>query len=130
MYQNHRFYAYCHWSDHFIFNMKLNWLFYFGVGINVITILITVSELRMMSSTFTGLGGESIPMNSGMTTSGKLMSWSIPLVLLALVAGSFWLRSKNKILASNILVWLTALPMLAGFILIGGFAMLFILFGE
>jgi hypothetical protein len=110
--------------------MKLNWLFYFGVGINAITILITVSELRMMSSTFIGLGGESIPMDSGMTTFGKLMSWSIPLVLLALVAGSFWLRSKNKILASNILVWLTALPMLAGFILIGGFAMLFILFGE
>ncbi len=110
--------------------MKSNWLFYIGVGVNAITVLITVSNLLMMSSTIQGMGGESIPMNSGMTTYGKLMSWAIPLCLIALVGSSFWLRSNGKILASNILVWLPALPMLAGFVIMGGLAALFILFGK
>jgi hypothetical protein len=110
--------------------MKFKWLFYLGVGINAITILITVYNLPMMSSTVQGLGGESSPTNSGMATFGKLMSWAIPLCLIAVVGASFWLRSNGKILASNILVWIPALPALAVIVFFGGLMLLFILFGK
>ncbi len=66
----------------------------------------------------------------GMTTFGRLMTWLIPLGLIALMALAFWLRSKGKLLAANLLVSITALPMLAGIVIWGGLALLFILFGK
>jgi hypothetical protein len=110
--------------------MKLNWLFYLGVGINIITILFTIYDLQMMTSSVQGMGGESIPMDSGMPTYEKLMSWAIPPCLIAWVGASFWLRSKGKILISNILVWIPALPTLAVIVFFGGLMLLFILFGK
>lgn len=84
----------------------------------------------MTSSSVQGMGGESIQMDSGMPTFVKLMTWAIPPCLIAWIGASFWLRSKGKILISNILIWIPALPMLAVIVFLGGLMLLFILFGK
>lgn len=110
--------------------MKANWPFYLAVGIDLITLFVTASNLFLMSSSVQGLGGTTVPMDDGLTTIGKLFNWIIPLVLLLVIGLGFWLRSNGKVLAANILVWVPAFPMLVGILIWGGLAMLFILGGK
>lgn len=112
--------------------MRSNLLFYFGVAINAITLFVTISSVFTMFAPLQNLDGSfrSSIMSNGMTPLGRLMTWFIPLSLIVLMALAFWLRSKGKLLAANILVCIPALPMLAGIAIWGGLAMLFILFGK
>ncbi len=109
--------------------MRANWLFYLGVAVNTFTVLLTISNM-MLSQPF--LQGEFAPPASAdsMTEVGRLVSWLTPMFLVAVVVAGFWLRSKGKLLAANILVCLPALPMLAAIVICGGLAVLFILFGN
>lgn len=113
--------------------MKNNFWFYLGLGMDVIVLLISLSNALMMhfASTIEGLNDEpNGGAMSGMTVYGRLMIWLIPLALFALMAVAFWLKSKGKMLLASILVWIPALPMLAGVVIWGGLAVIFILFGK
>ena len=112
--------------------MRSNLLFYFGLAINAITLLVTIGNVSTMFAPTQNLDGsyDGGTISDGMTTFGRLMTWLIPLVLLVFIALAFWLRSKGKLLAANILVSILALPMLAGIVIWGGLALLFILFGK
>ena len=110
--------------------MKSNWLFYFGVIINAVAILISVSNASMMQKTFKGLNGNDISYMEGMPEQSKLMLWFIPLALLAVIGISFWFKSIGKMLFANILLWIPALPVLLMIVFWGGLALLFILFGK
>lgn len=113
-------------------HMKSNHWFYLGFAIDLITLLITVTSVFTMFEPTQGLDG--IPNGSnisdGMTSFGRLMTWLIPLVLLALMAVAFWLKFRGKMLAANIMLWIPALPMLVMMVLWGGLALLFMLFGK
>ncbi len=113
-------------------NMRSNLLFYFALALNAITLLVTISSAVAMLAPTKILDGTDNGMNisDGMTAFGRLMTWLIPLGLIALMAIAFWLRSKGRLLAANILMCIPALPMLAGIVIWGGLAVLFILFGK
>lgn len=112
--------------------MRSNLLFYLGLSINVITLLVTIGDVMTMFDPTQNLDGsyDGGNIGDGMTTLGRMMTWLIPVSLIALMALAFWLRSKGKLLAANILVCILALPMLIGVVIIGGLALLFILFGK
>ena len=112
--------------------MKNNFWFYAGLGIDVLTLLISLSSALMMDSgsALKGMDGPIDSSMSGMTDFGRLLAWLIPLILFALICAALWLKSRDKMLAANILLWIPALPMLAGIVLWGGLAVLFILFGK
>ena len=112
--------------------MKSNFWFYFGLVIDAIILLISASNVLSMysASTYAVWSDVTNTPIQGMTNFGRLMLWLIPLALLALMAAAFWLKSKGKMLAANILLWVPALPMLVIMVLGGGFALLFILFGN
>ena len=52
------------------------------------------------------------------------------MLCILLIITAFWLRSIGKMMGANILLWITGLPILVMFILWGGLALLFILFGK
>lgn len=112
--------------------MRSNLLFYLALAINAITLLVTIgSALTLFAPTqnFDGsYNGSNI--SDGMTPFGQLITWLLPLGLLALMALAFFLRNKGKLLVANILVCIPALPMLAGIVIWGGLAIMFILFGQ
>ncbi len=112
--------------------MKNNFWFYFGLAIDSITLLITITSVFTMFEPTQNFDGSNNGGNigDGMTDFGRLMTWLIPLVLLVLMAAAFWLKSTGKMLAANILLWIPALPMLAMILFGGGFILLFILFGK
>ena len=112
--------------------MRSNLLFYLGLAINVLTLLILLGNVSSMFAPIQNLDGSNSgrSLGDGMTAFGRLMIWLLPLALAVLVALAFWLRVKGKLLAANILVCLPALPMLAMIVIWGGLALLFILFGK
>ncbi|MFM9947970.1 MAG: hypothetical protein ACKV1O_08535 [Saprospiraceae bacterium] len=112
--------------------MRSNLLFYLGLALNMITLLVTISSALTLFTPTQNLEGNFNGSNisDGMTTFGQLMNWLLPLGLIALMALAFWLRSKGKLLAANILVCIPAIPMLAWIVIWGGLALLFILFGN
>jgi hypothetical protein len=110
--------------------MKSNLFFYLGAGIDVLVFLVSISNLFMIDNPVQGLDGQSINTQDGMTGFGKMALWLIPFALLAIIGIGFWLRSNGKLLAANILVWIPALPMLIATVVVGGLAVLFILFGK
>ena len=112
--------------------MKSNVLFYLCLCINAISLVVSVGSIFTLfepTQNFDGSynGGQ---IADGMTAFGKLMTWLIPTGLLALVGLAFWLRSRGKLLAANLVMGIPALPMLAGIVIWGGLALLFILFGN
>lgn len=112
--------------------MRSNLLFYLSLAINAITLLILAGNVSTMFAPTQNFDGSynGGTIGDGMTALGKLVTWLLPLALLTLMAFAFFLRSKGKLLTANILVCLPALPMLAGIVFWGGFALLFILFGK
>lgn len=112
--------------------MQSNTLFYLAHAINAITLLVTIGSISTMFEPTQNLDGSYNGGNigDGMTAIGKLVTWLIPLVLVVLMALAFWLRAKGKMLAANIILCIPALPMLAGIVIWGGLALLFILFGK
>ena len=112
--------------------MQSNALFYLGLAVNAITLLVTIGGISTMFEPTQNLDGsyDGGNIGDGMTALGKLVTWLIPLVLIAWVAFAFWLRAKGKVLAANIIMCIPALPMLAGIVIWGGLALLFILFGK
>ncbi|MEO6040182.1 MAG: hypothetical protein ABIQ93_17340 [Saprospiraceae bacterium] len=110
--------------------MKTNWLFYLGVSIDALVLLFSSSNLFMMNNSIEGMEGQGIDVQDGITAVGKTVLWLIPIALVGIICTGFYLRSNGKLLASNILVWIIALPMLAVILLWGGLAVLFILFGQ
>lgn len=115
-----------------LYNMRSNLLFYVGLALNLFSLYLSIgsiSTLFALTQNFDGTynGGT---IGDGMTAFGRLMTWLIPLVLIALMALAFGLRAKGKLLAANILVCIPALPMLAMIVFWGGLALLFILFGK
>jgi len=112
--------------------MKSNFWFYFGLGINVISLLIAASNMWVMrpaAAFAVGNGNYVSPMDS-LTPHGRMMLWLAPLTLLGLIAVACWLKSAGKMLAANILLWIPALPMLVALVVCGGLVVLFILFGK
>lgn len=107
-------------------------LFYIGLAINALTLFILLGNVFTMFATVQNLDGSNSAstLGDGMTAFGRLVTWLLPLVLLALMAIAFWLRSSGKLLTANILLWVPALPMLVMVVIWGGLAMLFILFGK
>ncbi len=112
--------------------MKSNFWFYFGLAIDLITLLVTITSVSTMLEPTQNLDGtyNGGKIGDNMTAFGRLMTWLIPMVLLVLMAVAFWLKSIGKTLAANILLWIPALPMLAMIVFWAGFALLFILFGK
>ena len=112
--------------------MKSNFWFYFGLAIDLITLFTAITSVSTMLEPTQNLDGTPNGGHIGdsMTAFGRLMTWLIPVVLIALMAAAFWLKSVGKMLAANILLWITALPMLAMIVFWAGFALLFILFGK
>ncbi len=112
--------------------MKSNLWFYSGLAIDAIILLISASNVISMysSSAYAVWSDVTNTPIQGMTNFGRLMLWLIPLALLALMAAAFWLKSRGKMLAANILLWVPALPMLTMIVFGGGFVLLFILFGK
>jgi hypothetical protein len=112
--------------------MRSNLLFYVGLALNLFSLYLSIGSISTLfapTQNFDGsLNGGTI--GDGMTASGRLITWLIPLVLVALMALAFGLRAKGKLLAANILVCIPALPMLAMIVFWGGLALLFILFGK
>ena len=112
--------------------MRSNLLFYTGLALNLFSLYLSIGSISTLfapTQNFDGTynGGT---IGDGMTTFGRLMTWLIPLVLIALVALALGLRAKGKLLAANILVCIPALPMLAMIVFWGVLALLFILFGK
>ena len=105
--------------------MKSKGLFFAGLGVNAIVLLIAVSKLGMMQTTIQGLDATAM---DGMTGIGRVVSWLIPVAIITLAGTAFWLKSTGKMLAANILIWIPALPILAVILMWGGLAVLFILF--
>lgn len=86
--------------------------FYLGAALNVLMLLAAVSG-------FFSILASDMPERSVYAL--------IPLVVLVAWIGiAFWLRSKGKLLAAAIMVWIVASPV----ILCAGLALLFILFGK
>lgn len=112
--------------------MKSNWFFWLFLSINMITLLVSVMSMATMFTPVQNLDGSlnGSPVSNGMTAFGRLLTWLIPLVLVVWMAIAFWLRSKGKISAANILLGISAAPMLIGIVLWGGLAVIFILFGK
>lgn len=112
--------------------MRSNALFYLVLAINAVTLLVTFGNVFTMFTPVQNLDGgyNGSNISDGMTAFGRLMTWLIPLGLIALMALAIWLRSKGKLLAANILMCIPALPMLVGIVIWGGLALLFILFGK
>ncbi len=99
--------------------MKSAYFFYAGVAIDGFALLLSLSNY-MLSRNF----------ENGLTPAGHLASILIPLALLVLIGLAFWLRAYGKMLLANILLWIPALPLAGAFLLWGGLAILFILFGK
>lgn len=112
--------------------MRSNLLFYLALAINAITLLVTISSVSTLFAPTQNLDGtyNGGTIGDGMTAFGRLTTWLIPLGLIVLMALAFWLRSRGKLLTANLLVSIPALPMLAGIVIWGGLALLFILFGK
>lgn len=110
--------------------MKSNWIFYLGVIINAGVLLFAISNGLMMHKNFDGIDGKSISPMEGMPLWSQYMIWVIPIALILLIITAFWLKSIGKMMGANILLWITGLPILVMFILWGGLALLFILFGK
>ncbi|HLP95663.1 MAG TPA: hypothetical protein VK168_16585 [Saprospiraceae bacterium] len=99
--------------------MRSNAIFYFTLLINAITLLVSLSGVSAMSATHDAGACD------GLTDAGRTASWAIPVMLMALMALAFWLRTRGKMLAANLLLLVPALPMLVGLVLWGGLAVLF-----
>jgi len=112
--------------------MRSNLLFYLALTINAITLLVTIGSVSTMFAPTQNFDGSynGGTISDGMTAFGRWITWLLPLALITLMVLGFWLRAKGKLLAANILVCLPALPMLAGIVIWGGLALLFILFGN
>ena len=110
--------------------MRSGKIFYIGIAINIFAVLLSVDNSFLMDSSVRSSDGTVYSTDNGLSSYGKMMSWLIPLGFLAVIGTGFWLRSAGKTLAANILVWVPALPMLAGILVWGGLAVLFILFGK
>lgn len=112
--------------------MQSKALFYLGLCVNAITLLVCLGSIATMFEPTQGFDGNynGGHIADGMTAFGKLMLWLIPAALLALVVLAFWLRNRGKFLAANLVMCIPALPMLAGIVIWGGLALLFILFGN
>lgn len=99
--------------------MKSIHLFYIGLAIDAFILLLTASNIFMYRNTA-----------DGYSNTGRMIMMAMPLVLLALIAAAWWLKSVGKMMIANILLWIPALPMAGGILLWGGLAVLFILFGK
>lgn len=97
---------------------SIHW-FFLGLGIDTLVLLLTVSNLLMMRAD-----------TDGLSSAGRMAVLAMPLVVLALIAVAWWLKSAGKILIANILLWIPALPIAGGVLLWGGLALVFILFGK
>lgn len=112
--------------------MRSSALFYLALLINAFTLLVTARSVLILFAPTRNFDGSLTGGNLGdtMTAYGKLMAWLIPLGLILLIALAIWLRLKGKLLAANLLLSVPALPMLAGIVMWGGLALIFILFGK
>ncbi|MCB0631020.1 MAG: hypothetical protein R2824_14990 [Saprospiraceae bacterium] len=106
--------------------MRSSRLFFLGLSIDALLLVITVSSLLMMRAGFSDL---SEPQADGLSNLGQLAIWLIPTLLILLMALGWWMRSTGKPLVANILLWIPALPMAVGILLWGGLALLFFVFG-
>jgi hypothetical protein len=109
--------------------MKSSTFFGIGVAIDGIALLLMLSNLAMMNSTFKGVGGVETSASDGLTTAGQIANWILPLVVALFVGVGFWLRSQGKMAAANILVWIPATPMLVGLLIWAFLALLFLVAG-
>ena len=109
------------------FSMKAIHFFYIGLAIDALILVLCMSSLLMMKSFAGNEGGSTL---DGLSDTGRILLWLIPLLLAALMAVAFWLKNAGKMLPANILLWIPALPMLAGIVMWGGLAVLFIIAGK
>ncbi|MCB0707482.1 MAG: hypothetical protein KDC34_19340 [Saprospiraceae bacterium] len=94
--------------------MKGIQLFNIGLLIDGLILVLCVSSIGYMEI-------------DGLSAAGKLMLWCIPVMLIGLISIAFWLKKADKLPIANILIWITAFPMLMMIILWGGTAVLFVL---
>lgn len=109
--------------------MTATWFFYAGLGIDAIVLLMMVSNLLMMI-TVGGIDGIDGPAGSGLSGIGWVALWLMPLLLLALMGAAHRLKARGSVAMASLLLWLPALPFLAGIVLWGGLAVVFLLFDR
>lgn len=110
--------------------MRSGLLFFVGLSIDAVILIITVSNLLMMNTAIKALPDPQGTVADDFSTIGQLIVWLIPILLISLIVAAFLLRSTGKLLLANILLWIPALPMAGGILLWGGLAILFVIFGA
>ncbi|HAC25372.1 MAG TPA: hypothetical protein DCE81_10695 [Cytophagales bacterium] len=112
--------------------MRSSALFIFALAINAITLLVSARSVLTIFEPTRNFDGSLTGATLGdtMTAYRKLMLWLIPLGFILIITLGIWLRAKGKLLAANLLLSVSAFPMLAGIVFWGGLALLFILFGK
>ncbi|HEV7734286.1 MAG TPA: hypothetical protein VGR62_19090, partial [Candidatus Binatia bacterium] len=108
-------------------DMTATWIFYAGLGIDAIVLLMMVFNILVMT-TVGGIDGSSAV--SGLSGLGRVALWLMPLLLLALMAAAHRLKARGSVGMACLLLWLPALPFFAGIVLWGGLAVVFVLFGK
>lgn len=103
--------------------MKTSLIFYTGLAIDAIIMLLSISNILLMQNF---VQGADVSPLEGLSATGRMALWLIPLLLAGLMGFAFWLKNSGKMLPANILLWIPALPMLAGLLLWGGLAVLFV----
>lgn len=107
------------------------WIFYCGLAIDAIVLLLALSNIGVMtSSTLGGIDGiDGVPAD-GLSDVGRIALWVIPLLLLALIGAAARLKSRGAVRTASLLLWVPALPFLLAMLMWGGLAVVFVLFGR
>lgn len=109
----------------------MTWIFYCGLAVDAILLLLAVSNVFVMSgSTLSGLDGLDAAPLDGLTAAGRIALWAIPLVLLGLIATATRLKSRGAVRLASVLLWIPALPFGLAMLMLSGLATVFVLFGK
>lgn len=104
-------------------------VFYAGVAVDAILLLLVLMNVLTMF-TVGGIDGFDASPAAGLSSAGWAALWLIPLMLIGLMVAAFRLKTRGAVRVAAVLVWVPALPFLASFVLWGGLAAVFILFGR
>lgn len=99
--------------------MNSGLFFKIGFLANVLLIILSVSGMYLSR------GSE-----DGFSPQGKILAWLIPCILSLLLFIALFLRSKEKTILANILLWIPATPFIIGVLITAFLALVFNLFGK
>lgn len=94
-------------------------LFKIGILADILLIMLSVSGMYFSKDSM-----------DGYSQMGKIFVWLIPLAISILILLALFLKSKDKLMLANILLWIPATPFVIGLLITAFLALVFNLFGK